>query len=380
MAAPASALRVEGPIHTEALSARAADPATWSDWAQLVEQASEPNCFAEPWFIRISLAHLAREAEVRLVSVRRAGNLIGILPLATSWGYGRIPVPFTQNWCHHHMFLGTPTIRAGAEKSFWTGIIGHLDEAGWAPSFLHVRGLVEEGPVHRGLEEASVELGRSAEIVHRRIRAFLQSDLSPEAYYASAVRPKKRKELRRLRTRLAELGEVRLNRLEQESQLDEYCTHYLKLEKAGWKGRSGSALACTSQGESWFRDIVRSAFAERRLQFLRLDLDGRPLAMLINLLGAPGSFSFKTCFDEDYARFSPGVLLQIENLDVLNQPEIAWMDSCAVDDHPMIDSLWTERRRIVRVTVPLNGLARRAVHGSCRLAERMMATLKEWKR
>ena len=47
----------------------------------------------------------------------------------------------------------------------------------------------------------------------------------------------------------------------------------------------------------------------------------------------------------DYARFSPGVLIQLENLKILDRGDVAWMDSCAVQDHPMIDSLWTEPPR-----------------------------------
>lgn len=74
-----------------------------------------------------------------------------------------------------------------------------------------------------------------------------------------------------------------------------------------------------------------------------LDLDERPLALLINFFAPPG-FSFKTAFDEDYARFSPGVLLQQANLDLLDDPAIAWVDSCAAPGHPMIDSVWRERR------------------------------------
>ena len=78
-----------------------------------------------------------------------------------------------------------------------------------------------------------------------------------------------------------------------------------------------------------------------------LDLDGRPLAMLVNFLCPPGGFSFKTAFDEGYARFSPGVLLQQANLDLLDHPRIMWVDSCAAPGHPMIDSVWRERRALV---------------------------------
>src|SRR3546814_17204462 len=85
-----------------------------------------------------------------------------------------------------------------------------------------------------------------------------------------------------------------------------------------------------------------------------LDLGGRPLAMLVHFLCPPGGFSIKTAFDEDYARFSPGVLLQQANLDLLGDPRIAWVDSCAASGHPMIESIWRERPSLVWVTVPLS--------------------------
>jgi CelD/BcsL family acetyltransferase involved in cellulose biosynthesis len=363
-AAPASS---EVRVHTHV--ATAVETPLWGEWESLVAEAAEVNCFAEPWFIDASLRTIRRDREIRLLEVRRGAGLIGVLPIAPEVLYGRLPVIFTQNWCHHQMFLGTPLVRAGEETAFWTAVIETLDSAEWAWSFLHVHGLVEDGPVHRGLQSAAAKLGRSSPIVHRRLRAFLQSDLGPDAYYEAAVRQKKRKEIRRLRNRLAELGALSFRILDAENQIENWCDSYLAMEKAGWKGERGTALACQPHTEAYFREVVRAAWEAGWLQFLRLDLDERPLAMLVNLISPPGSFSFKTSFDEEFARFSPGVLLQIENLRILERGDIDWMDSCARDDHPMIDSLWMERRSVVRVTVPLKGARRRLVHGACRAVE-----------
>jgi CelD/BcsL family acetyltransferase involved in cellulose biosynthesis len=207
--------------------------------------------------------------------------------------------------------------------------------------------------------------------VHQEVRAFLSSSLSPNAYYEAAVRPKKRKELRRLAARLGELGPVVHEVLADGALLDQWATIYLQLELAGWKGRAGTALACDAAGEGFFRQVVRFAWDAGRLQFRRLRVGERTIAMLVNFITVPGSFSFKTVFDEDYARFSPGVLVQIENLELLERSDVDWMDSCAVEDHPMIDSLWMERRTIVRCSVPLSGLTRRATFSACRTLERL---------
>jgi hypothetical protein len=85
--------------------------------------------------------------------------------------------------------------------------------------------------------------------------------------------------------------------------------------------------------------------------------------MLATLIAPPGAYSYKTAFDERYARFSPGVLLQLENLALLERPGIRWADSCAAPDHPMIDSLWRERRAIGRYSIAIGGHARRALFG-----------------
>ena len=52
------------------------------------------------------------------------------------------------------------------------------------------------------------------------------------------------------------------------------------------------------------------------------------------------------------------------------------MDSCAAQEHPMIDSLWTERRAIVRATVRLRGARRAAIWALCRALETASAALK----
>jgi len=366
-AAPAS-----GGIHTRVHAAAEAIDALAAEWTALAAEASEPNPFAEHWFIAASLPHMAAGREIRLIEVRRAGRLIGLLPVTVDTGYARLPVGLVRNWSHDQMFLGTPLVVAGEERAFWAAVLDTLDRADWAPNFLHVRGLAEGGPVHRGLAAA-----RRGAIVYREVRALLESDLDARAYYQRTVRQKKRKEIRRLRGRLADLGPVRSRILDDPAALDSWCDAYLALEKAGWKGAAGSALACDPGAEAFFRAAVRAAWDAGRLQFLRLDLGDRAIAMLVNFLTPPGSFSFKTVFDEAYARFSPGVLIQLDNLAILDRTDIAWMDSCASQDHPMIDSLWTGRRSVVRVTVPLKGLRRTATLALCRALEMGSAALRK---
>ncbi len=345
-------------------------PASWqAAWDRLALEAAEPNPYAERWFFEAGARHLLPPGQTRLLSVWEGGELIGLLPLVVERPYGRIPIAFLRNWRHNQCFLGTPLVRAGREADFWSEALAGLDAAPWARTFFHLNSVAEGGPVHLGLAEAAARLGRPSPIVHRRTRAMLSSELGPAAYYEAAVRKKKRKELKRQSARLAELGTIACDTLSADGDAESWCDSFLALEASGWKGRAGSALALDPASAAFFRDAFLAAHEVGRLEVLALRLDGRPLAMLVNLIAPPGAFSFKTAIDEEFARFSPGVLLQIENLRLLTRDGIDWTDSCAVENHSMINTLWSERRSIVRISVPLAGARRRAIFAAVHAIE-----------
>ena len=96
--------------------------------------------------------------------------------------------------------------------------------------------------------------------------------------------------------------------------------------------------------------MAARAHARGRLMMMALRLDGRPIALKYNLLAGDGSFAFKITFDESYSRYSPGVLLELENVHRLHQMRsVRWMDSCAAPNRFMINHLWPDRREMQTV-------------------------------
>ncbi len=347
-------------------------PRAWDKaWQKLASVATEPNPFAEAWFMRPAIQHMGTSPQDRMIAVWQGSDLLGMLPVTTARRYGRMPIHHVENWLHYHCFFGAPLVRKGRETAFWSAALAQLDSAPWAPNFFHIVGIDPSGAAFDGLCEV-----RRADIVHRSERAMLKSTLDPESYFGTHVRQKKRKELRRLRSRLDELGTVAFEPLSADGPIESWITDFLALEASGWKGRSGSALDDSDHTRAFFTEALMGARTVGKLEMVKLTLDGKPLAMLVNFMTPPGCFAFKIAFDENYARFSPGVLIKIENLKILNRSDIEWTDSCAVEDHPMINSLWAERREIVRVTVPLAGRARHLMFHAARSAEQLSATLR----
>ena len=337
-----------------------ATPAARTEWEQLAADASTPNPFFEPWFLLPSCAQLA--PNIQIATLRRDGRLIALIPLQRLREYGNRPVPHWGNWLHYNAFCGVPLTIAGAEEPLARAMLSWADDRPGSALFLHLSHLPADAPFTQALLSVAREEGRGHAVVHREQRAMLAGDQSAESYLTAAMTSKKRKELRRQRNRLAEEGELGFTRQIDDTGLDDWTTAYLALEQRGWKGREGSALACDPANAALFRATLQGAANAGRLERLTLTLDNAPIAMLVNFLTPPGSYSFKTCYDEDYARFSPGVLLQLENLTLLDRDDIAWCDSCAAADHPMIDRIWRDRREMLRISLAIGGRLRRLAY------------------
>ena len=337
-----------------------AQPAFIAAWHRLVARASEPNPFFEPWFLLPSLAQWGAADRVITKAWFVDGELAGLLPIVRSAQYYGHLVTHATGWLHDNAFCGTPLIAAGEEAAFWRTMLAHFDRSARRALFLHLPLLPEEGPVAAALARVLAEDGRAHYIADQQARALLKGECSALAYLDSAMPQKKRKELRRQRARLAEQGALGFERIAGAAGLAAWTAEFLALEAAGWKGQAGSALASAPQTRAFFAEALAGAAAAGRLERLALRLDGRAIAMLVNFLTPPGAYSFKTAFDEDYARFSPGMLLQVENLALLERGDIRWADSCAVQGHPMIERLWRGKRPMVSRNLAIGGPLRRA--------------------
>lgn len=338
-------------------------------WDALATRAAEPNPFFESWYLLPALRAFDPAGQVRILRFEQDGALAGLMPLARQSRYYGWPAPHLGNWLHANCFLGAPLVASGAEGPFWRSLLRWADRHAGPGLFLHLRDLPLQGALFDALKAELAAGGRRAALVHREERALLASDLSPEAYLECAMSGKKRKELRRQFARLSEAGALAVERRDDATDLSGWIDAFLALESAGWKGKEGSALACSPPTADLFRESLAGAAQRGRLERLTMTIDGGPIAMLATFVTPPGAFSFKTAFDETYARFSPGVLLQRENLALLARPDIAWTDSCAAADHPMIDHIWRERRAIGRVSIAVGGALRRTAFACLAKAE-----------
>lgn len=329
-------------------------------WDELARTAAESNVFYESWQLLPAIKAMGSHSDLRFVLLydpKPPGSapgappqLCAFFPLEKLRRYKGLPVGVLSLWKHVYCSTCTPLLRAGRERECLGALLDFLRRDGESAPLFELRTVPAEGNFQRYWIEACQAhhiLTFTEEIY---TRALLQpvahgGSWSPEEYLRAALTRKRRKELKRLENRLTELGPLSYEALENPDDAPRWIEEFLQIEAGGWKGRAGTAFASGDADRAYFKAIACEAATRGRLMLLALRLNGRPIAMKVNFLAGNCAFTWKIAFDEEYARFSPGVLLELENirrLPTLNN--VSWMDSCAKADHFMINRLWMERR------------------------------------
>lgn len=283
-------------------------------WDALAARAIEPNVFLARWFAAARLRHLPdRAGATVLVAWRGAGaarRLVGLLVLVRPRGVHFNPLPILRA-AELYAPLSTPLLDPERPGETWTAMLDAASRAGIAGLALPF--LAEEGAVADAVREVASSHGAPFVVLERHRRAVLESPLGGEAYLRETLEKRRRKEAERQRRRLAEEGDllfVDVPASDDPAALE----RFLALEAAGWKGRSGTALASLPQHGAYIREIVQNFAAIDAVRIDLLALDGVPIAggLLLDLAGQ--SHFLKIAYDEDRARLSPGRALAIEML------------------------------------------------------------------
>jgi len=331
----------------------AALPSYVPAWESLAAAAVEPNVFHEPWMMLPALREFGGGQQLLFLLVfgpdparpKGLGLLCGFFPLERQGRYKGLPIPHLRIWRHLHSFLSTPLLRAGRGSETLQALFDWLGRERGGSSLLELGLVSADGPFQQLLIDHLNEHGRLSCVEETTTRGLLRVGDDGEAYLRTAMSGDRHKKMRQKRRRLGQLGRLETRLLESEGELETWIEWFLQLEANGWKGREGTALAVHENQRRFFHTIAKEAFARQRLMMLGLFLNAKPVALKCSLLMGQGAVGFKTAYDEDYAQYSPGMLLVADNiLQVHARPELQWMDSCAVSQAELFNRLYRERR------------------------------------
>jgi CelD/BcsL family acetyltransferase involved in cellulose biosynthesis len=345
-----------------------------AEWRALAESAGEPNVFMEPMAALPALSFPDTDKVFAILAwgASAAGQrqLDGML-LLKPWRRGRFLPRAVQSWNYRLRAFGEPLVRRGREYAFWSAVLPELD-ALKDVSVLRLAQLHDASASTCALREVAADLGRPLYETRRFDRAALQGPVSRETYLGRLPTKMLREQKRRQR-RLEELGTLRFCKLQPDEDPAPWIETLVALEAGGWKGLAGVASASDPHVEHFVRCVLTDAHEAGRLDMRRLEFGDRTIAMLAHLETGRTAISFKIAYDEAFARYSPGVLLQMDCLE--RGLTLDGVDSCATPGHPMFDTLWLERRPIVTLMVPLDRAAARIACAAEHAARALRARL-----
>lgn len=130
---------------------------------------------------------------------------------------------------------------------------------------------------------------------------------------------------------------------------------FVALEASGWKAGAGTSLAQNPQ----LRGIFEGLLNPGRPTVPRILMEGlvsgdRALAMTVNLIVGRAGYTIKSAYDESYAKFSPGRLLDVATSELCAPGgPLDWFDSCAGPGHPLSE-LWPERDEFASLAIAMS--------------------------
>lgn len=331
-------------------------------WEELSTAALEPNVFYEPWMLLPALNHLRGGADLIFVLVYAQDGtpnnkpvLCGFFPFERQTHYKNLPFSALRLWKHMHCFLCSPLVRRETAQACFQAVFDWAATDPHGSILIEFGGVAGDGPLWKAFVEFLEERRDPTLMLECTTRALLRPRADAKTYLDEALSPKKRRTLRQQENALGRQGSLACTTLAGDGDIAGWIENFLRLEASGWKGREGTALSCHQAQKEFFVETLVEAFRRGRLMMMALTLDGQPIAQLCNFLCRNGSFAFKVAFDEAYARFSPGVLLEMANIEEVHRhPWIRWMDSCSSPGPALTKQIWLDRR-VVQTILATSG-------------------------
>lgn len=322
-------------------------------WRNLAGRAIEPNGYYLPdWELAVNATARGRTGVSALTAFHDM-QLVGLLPVVPMWRAYRVPLPALVS-ADPYGTLCTPLLDREHAETAALAMMRQARDAG--AHALILRSVTLDGRAMKAVREELRRDGLRPLLLQSHLRASLNASGEADELLYEALGAKKLKELRRQRNRMAEHGAVTFEIARAPHDVASALETFLALEASGWKAKRGTALGQDEGDASFVRRAAVALAAHGQCEIISLRAGETPVAAGIVLRHADRAFFFKLGVDERFAKFSPGVQLTLDlTRHLCADPAIAFADSTADPDHPMINPIWRGRLAIGDVLIPLRG-------------------------
>ncbi|MBV2186738.1 MAG: GNAT family N-acetyltransferase [Rhizobium sp.] len=324
----------------------------------LTYRVMEANVFFAPRFLAPAMPRLD-ERQIRLAVIRdedaRRSRVRLMMPFSVEKPGFSVGPSILRVWSNPFGPLGTPLVDAeGAAETIDNMLEALARPEAKLPGVLVLPDLRLNGRFVHLVKAVAIGRDLPLTVTNTFDRPILDSQEDGDTYLKTTISKNHRREMRRQFRLLGEEGHVSCNVARQPEEIRRRMEEFLALEASGWKGRKRSAMVMDRFRAAFAREAITNLAEVDAVRIHTLDLDGRAIASMVVFIMAGEAYTWKTAYDERYARFSPGKLLISDLTDWhLEDPNIERTDSCATPDHPFIGRFWKEREEMGTLLIGL---------------------------
>ena len=236
---------------------------------------------------------------------------------------------------YNYSFLSTPVIDPAFMHEVAAAFLGAIEADPNLPKLIRVKSLDGQSEASAAILAALAKRGTRCRILSQRQRPFAAREGGVKTSGST------RKKMRQDWNRLSAAGAVDI--VNDRAVIKDAIEVFLGLEAASWKGKEGTALLSNPSDVNFARRFLTNLAAERKASVALLRVDGRPIAAQVLLYEGDMAYTWKTAYDEAYAKYSPGALLVDKITEELFNSGIAAIESCSPEGGFM-GRVWQGRR------------------------------------
>ncbi|WP_232664343.1 GNAT family N-acetyltransferase [Pseudonocardia sp. TRM90224] len=301
-----------------------------AEWDELATRVSATPFHRPGWFKAWWTAFGSGRPEV--LRVRRAGRLVGVLPVARSRGR----LAGLTNW---HTFVFGPVAE---DEQAWTDVVDKALRGGlWS---------VELGNLVDDDAQQVVALARDRGFRAHRSPLQRSPFIPVDRPFDDYLKHRDQRWLRQLqkrRDKLARAGTLELTVHDGSENLPELLAEAFRIEALGWKSENGTAILSRPDTTRFYTDLAGWAAEQGILRLALMRLDGVGIAADLALEQDGVHYFLKTGFDPAHRKLAPGLILRhdmierafdlglrsYELLGSAEQYKLQWTDQVHEIDH-----------------------------------------------
>jgi Acetyltransferase (GNAT) domain len=316
-------------------------------WDDLVRRASS-NVFMNP--AALKAAGEAGFADIRMMLAWEQGaekrRLVGVWAMQLRKVAPFWPM-FLEALPYNYAFLSSPVIDPAFVDDVIPAFFSAIERTSSLPNVLSMKALDAEDPSYPAMLRALAGRGITPLVLTEHVRPFVTREFGIKRSGST------RKKLRQDWNRLSALGAVEVLNDRTPDGVALAFEFFLALEKASWKGAHGTALLSDPGDAAFVRKLLHQLAATQDASVALLRVNGEAIAAQVLMYCGTTAYTWKTAFDANYAKYSPGTLL-IDRVtdDLFAGPDIFAINSCAAETSFMAQ-LWTGRRSMVDLLVDI---------------------------